>query len=331
MEDGQLGKSFVLLVSALFLRALLMLLVTGAGGLLGANVLLKAREMGQAVTGFCHRHLFSVPGVSTCAVDLTDRNITRDLVISLRPKRIVHCAAATNVDWCEEHPEEASAINTHASGVLAELAQELGAQLVYISTDAVFDGKRGCYQETDEPAPLNVYAESKLRGEQEVLRRNPSALVVRVNIYGWNAQNKFSLAEWILAQLLSGKQVPGFTDVQFTPILVNDLAEVLLTMLDRGLSGLYHVGGSEKISKFEFARRVASVFGLDPGQVVPARIAEAQLRAQRPPDMSLNTEKVRAALGYPMPDVETGLRRFRELQEAGYPQKLKSYLHEALQ
>jgi dTDP-4-dehydrorhamnose reductase len=250
-------------------------------------------------------------------------------VMSLRPTRIVHCAAATNVDWCEEHPQEASVINAHASGVLGELAQELGAQLIYISTDAVFDGKRGHYRETDAPAPLNVYAESKLQGEQEVLGKNSAALIVRVNIYGWNAQNKFSLAEWVLAQLSSGKQVPGFTDVQFTPILANDLAEVLLTMLDRGLSGLYHVGGSEKISKFEFARRVALVFGFDPGLVVPARIAEARLRAKRAPDMSLNTGKVSAVLGYPMPDVESGLRRLCELKEAGYPQKLKSYLREA--
>lgn len=306
-----------------------MLVITGASGLLGANLIVQAHNCGRDVVGLCHRHRINTRDFPIQAVDLTNQAAVRNVLSSLRPSQVIHCAAATNVDWCEEHPAEAEAINGDASGFLSELVSELGSRFVYISTDAVFDGKKGNYSETDKPAPLNVYARSKLRGEQQVLRNNPSALVVRVNIYGWNAQNKFSLAEWVLAQLASGKQVPGFTDVHFTPILVNDLAKVLLAMLDHGLSGLYHAGGSEKVSKFEFARRVALVFDFDPGLIVPTQVAEVYLQAKRPPDMSLNTEKICGVLGFPMPDVEFGLRRFRGLQAAGYPRKLKSYLYEA--
>src|SRR5262249_10037439 len=158
------------------------------------------------------------------------------------PAQIVHCAALTNVDWCEDHPEEANRMNAESSGYLAQLALDIGAHFVHVSTDAVFDGKRMNYVETDQPAPLNVYGYSNQRWEQEVLGRNPSAVVARVNVYGWNAQNKLSLAEWILDQLTKGKSVPGFTDVFFTPILVNDLADVLFAALDRGLSGIYHIG-----------------------------------------------------------------------------------------
>jgi dTDP-4-dehydrorhamnose reductase len=119
--------------------------------------------------------------------------------------------------------------------------------------------------------------------------------------------------------------VRGFDDVYFCPMLVNDVAEVLLTMLDRGLSGVYHVVGSERISKYEFAKRVAKTFNLATDCVVPVSIVKAQLRALRPLDASLNTEKIRAALGKPMPDVDTGLHRFRDLDESGYRNQLKSF------
>src|SRR5206468_3889008 len=109
--------------------------------------------------------------------------------------------------------------------------------------DSVFDGRRGKYSETDQPAPLNVYARSKWQAEQKVAERYPAAVIARVNIYGWNAQEKLSLAEWFLRRFAEAEYVPGFTDVIFCPILVNDLASVLLQMLERGLNGLYHVTG----------------------------------------------------------------------------------------
>ena len=303
-----------------------MIVVTGASGLLGVSVVTRARDLGHEVVGICHRNLLRVPGIRICQVDLTNQPAVRALLEILQPESIIHCAAATNVDWCEEHPKEAEQINVQASSFLAEVAQELNAGFVYISTDSVFDGKHGNYSETDQPLPLSVYAKSKLKGEQEVLRRHLSPLIVRVTIYGWNAQPKQSLAECILDQIAAGKQLGGFADVYFCPMLVDDLAEVLLTMLERGLSGLYHVVGSERISKYDFAKRVAMTFRLGMDCVAPRSIVEANLRAPRPTDPSLNTEKISAVLGRPMPDVDAGLRRFRQLRESGYRNQLKSFL-----
>jgi dTDP-4-dehydrorhamnose reductase len=302
------------------------LVVTGASGLLGASVLLTARSFGREAVGITNRHLLLIPGTRVLSVDLTDASKTRDVISSLKPSSIIHCAALTDVDWCEDHQSEAEQVNSRASGVLAEIACRLSARFLYISTDSVFDGKRGSYSETDEPAPLNFYARSKLMGEQEVCRLNSSALIARVNIYGWNVQNKPSLAEWVLLQLAQGKDVPGFTDVFFNPILVNELAELLLTMVDCDLTGIYHAVGSERISKYEFARRVATTFGFDGAQVKPATLTRARLRAPRPLDVSLSTAKLQEALGRTIPDVGSGLQRFRALRESGYPKEIKSYL-----
>jgi len=306
-----------------------MILVTGASGLLGVNLVTTARNMNRPVTGTCHRHVLHIPGVFMQPLDLTDLHATRQLIAKLRPEAIIHCAAVTDMDWCEDHPKETDLINVQTSAALAEIARELNAQFIYVSTDAVFDGHRGHYSEDDAPAPLSVYAKSKGRGEQEVLQRCSTALIVRVNIYGWNARPKQSLAEWMLDQLQTKRHLNGFVDVYFCPLLANDLAEILLAMLDRGLSGVYHVVGSERISKYEFGKRVAVTFGLDPDSVSPVRIAESKLRALRPRDVSLNTDKICRALGHPTPGVDAGLRRFRELRESGYADQLKHYFADA--
>jgi dTDP-4-dehydrorhamnose reductase len=302
------------------------ILVTGASGLLGVSIVSRAHEQGREVVGLYHRHPVHIDGVKLLAADLSDQAETLRIFDELRPSTVVHCAAATGVDWCEEHLEEAHRYNVLMPAAIAGITARSGAHLLYVSTDSVFDGERGNYAETDTPAPLNVYAETKLQGEREVLRENPAAAIARVNFYGWNAQDKLSLAEWILKQLTTGSLVSGFSDVVFCPVLANDLAEVMLALLDRNLPGLYHVVGSEAVSKYEFARRVASTFGFDPGQVVPARLSDAGLKARRPLNTSLDTGKICAALGRAMPDVETGLRRFAQLRDTGYPDRIRRCL-----
>jgi dTDP-4-dehydrorhamnose reductase len=303
-----------------------MILVTGASGLLGASVVSQARERGLDVIGLYHRHPIHLEGVKLLGVDIADQAETCRIFRKLQPSSVVHCAAATDVDQCEEHPDEAYQLNVTAAAAIAEITARSGVRLLYVSTDSVFDGKRGNYSETDTPAPLNVYATTKLQGEREVARLNPAAIISRVSLYGWNAQNKDSLAEWVLKQLTLGKTVPGFSDVFFCPALANDVAEVLLELIDQNLSGIYHVVGSECISKYEFARRVAAKFAFDPEQVFATRMADAKMKALRPRNTSLNTGKISVALGRPMPNVDAGLRRFAELRENGYADQLKNRL-----
>ena len=125
---------------------------------------------------------------------------------------------------------------------MASAAARCGTKIVYISTDSVFDGARGGYREQDEPHPLNVYAKSKLAGEKAVAALCDNPLIVRTNIFGWNVQPRLTLAEWVIQSLSEGGRIPGFTDIIFSPLLVNDLARLVGDMLNGGLKGIYHVG-----------------------------------------------------------------------------------------
>ena len=141
--------------------------------MLGASLVALAQEQGREVVGLYHRHLLNLPGARLLAVDLTDESETRRIFKELKPASVIHCAAQTNVDWCEENPSEAHRSNVTASARLAEITAQLKARFLYVSTDSVFDGNRGNYAENDQPAPLNVYAQTKLQGEREALGRNP--------------------------------------------------------------------------------------------------------------------------------------------------------------
>lgn len=298
--------------------------MTGAGGLLGANFVVAAQQRQESLVAVYHQHVFHIPGVDSVQADLTNSVLANELVQLFRPKWIVHCAALTNVDCCEERPEEAWQVNVEMSRNLATAAQQLGAGIVYMSTDSVFDGKAGNYSESDIPMPLNVYAKSKLAGEQAVQSEVKHSLLIRTNIYGWNAREKLSLAEWILDQLETGRFIAGFYDVVFTPILVNDVSEIILDMMEGQLSGLYHVAASGACSKYEFAVQLADVFGQDEKLVRPASIADSALPAPRPRNTSLRTDKVSKALGRPMPDVKSGLRRLKALRDSGFVRQLKA-------
>jgi dTDP-4-dehydrorhamnose reductase len=298
-------------------------LITGASGLLGLNFCMQTCQQ-HHVTGIVNTHAVNSVGFDVVQGDLSDFNFVARIVDRVRPEVIVHTAAMANVDLCETQPELASRVNAHLPGQIAGIAHNAGIRLVHISTDAVFDGKQGNYGEEDMPAPLRVYARSKMEGEQMVLEQHPGAMVARVNFYGWSLSGQRSLAEWFFNNLSRGAKVNGFTDVFFCPLLVNDLVALLLEAIDLELSGIYHVVSSECISKYAFGVEIARRFGLSEKLIRPASVQEGGLVAARSPDLSLSTAKLGRALGKSLPKQEEGISRFYRQYVDGLPVKVRA-------
>jgi len=301
------------------------MLVTGASGLLGSNFITTANKRYENIIAIYNQHPINIPGTISLEADISDEIIVDEIFSSFKPKWVIHCAALTNVDWCEEHPKEAREFNVDVPRNLARNARLIGSKFIYISTDAIFDGSIGNYSETDETNPINKYAESKLAGEKAVIEELNSSLVIRTNIYGWNLQNKLSIAEWILFKLESTEIVPGFYDVIFNPILVNDLGEIILNAIDQEIRGIYNIAGSQACSKYEFAQHIANIFGLNNQLIKPISVNDSKLKAVRPKNTSLQTHKICRSLHISIPNIIQGLQRFKALRDSGYSNKLKSY------
>ena len=298
-------------------------LVTGASGLLGLNLASEAAKF-HSVFGQVNRHLIRPKSFAVLHSDLLSPGAVESLLEETQPDWVVHCAALANLDVCEADPALADQLNSILPGKLAACVARGGARLVHVATDAVFDGQRGDYSENDQPNPLSVYARTKLAGERAVAEANPDALIVRVNFYGWSLSAKRSLAEFFYYNLQAGTQIMGFTDIFFCPLLANDLANILLTMLEKNLKGLFHVVCRQSTSKYDFGVSLARRFGLDERLITPTSVAQAGLTANRSPRLTLRTDKLAQALAEPPPDLSTGLEHFYTLYQQGYPQEIRN-------
>jgi dTDP-4-dehydrorhamnose reductase len=306
-------------------------LVTGAAGLLGTHACLAARDRGLRVAGTVHRTPSPLAGIDLHSVDLARADDVRALLADVRPAWVIHCAAMTAVDRAEEHPDEAERGNVHASAILARAAADAGAGIVYVSTDAVYPGERGGYGEDDETGPVNVYARTKLQGEDAVREANPDHVVARANLFGWNPRPGQGLAEWILGRLEAGDDVPGFTDVSFNPLEARTLAETLLDLAAGSRRGTVNAGAADAVSKYDFARMVAEVFGHDPERVRPSSAADVAFKAPRPRDTGMDVSRLAAWLGRPIPTVRDGIERFHAQRGDGSLDRLRgASLHATL-
>jgi dTDP-4-dehydrorhamnose reductase len=292
--------------------------------MLGINLAMEALG-GHEVTGVDRGKLKSAP-FPVIKANFFDRNAFEPALQSTRPDWVINCAALANLEECEKHPGQAKILNTDLPRDLATACARQGIKFVHLSTDAVFDGTgEAAYTEEDEPNPQSIYARTKLDGERAVQEANPQAVIARVNFFGWSLGGRRSLAEFFFQNLSEGKNVNGFTDVIFCPMWVTDLSRTLIDMLEKNLSGLYHVVGSQAISKYQFGLEVARRFGLRESLISPQSVEQSSLTAKRSHNLWLSIHKLSTDLGREIPSFSTGLDGFYTQFQQGYPQKIRSY------
>ncbi|ADV65444.1 dTDP-4-dehydrorhamnose reductase [Desulfurococcus mucosus] len=286
------------------------ILVTGGTGLLGLWVTKVFLERGYEVYASHHeRKPVGLDGVTWEQMNLEDFKSVADTVKRVKPDAIIHTAAFTDVDGCEEKKELAYRVNYLATRIIAETARELNAYLVYISTDYVFDGERGMYREFDAPAPVNYYGLTKLLGEVAVNTLAPRSLIVRVSgLYGFSPTGKRNFGLVALEKLMNNEQVDAFHDQYLSPTYVRPLAERIADMVKREVVGVIHVAG-ERASRYEFASKLAEALGVPRDLVKKTSIKNAGLRARRPRDSSLDTGRA-ASMGLSIPPMNECIKSF---------------------
>jgi len=268
----------------------LKLLVTGASGLLGHKVAQLASERGHEVCSIYKEHETSLG--KPIKLDLTDQRQVSEIITRLKPQAIVHTAAYTDVDGCEINQDLAWKINAEATKNIAKASAGISAHLTYVSTDYVFDGEKGLYSEEDHPNPVSYYGYTKLRGEEFVKEQAGGWCIARASvIYGWGPAPKLNFATWLINNLNQGKEVKVLTDQYVSPTLNTNLAEMLLEIAERRMTGILHTAGATRVCRYEFALSLAEVFNLNIDLVKPAKMDEILWKAKRPKDSSLNISK----------------------------------------
>lgn len=286
------------------------LLITGGGGLYGSKLAKLAVDRNFEVYSSDVQE--SQVSGTFVEIDVSNREVVNEAFGRVKPDFVVHAATLTDVDKCELNKEFAWKINVEGTRNIVEAAKSAGAFLIYISTDYVFNGEKGCYTELDKPEPINQYGLTKLKAE-ELVRASGECFIARPSvIYGSTpAAGKVNFALWLIDTLRRREHVKIVTDQWNTPTLNTNLAEMTLEVVERRLTGTFHLCGATRVSRFEFAQLIADSFGLDKSLIDPVLSSQFKWPAKRPMDSSLDTSKAQHTLKNKPLEMREALKRLK--------------------
>jgi dTDP-4-dehydrorhamnose reductase len=263
--------------------------ITGAAGLIGQYLVKIASRWAPG---------WDVQGLSRAELELTETSKVETQIHALKPDLLIHCAALSRTKACEQDPAQARRDNVGVTAHLAQLSQDI--PFIFLSSGEVFDGKTGWYSETDEPNPINVYGQTKLEAEREVLQ-NPRHTVVRIVLTSGTSQNgDRSFVEDMCRTANAGKDVTLYADEFRCPLPAGVIARACWELADRRQPGLYHLGGSERLSRWDIGKALLPWYPELEGRLVKGS-ARNHIGSPRPTDLSLRCDKIQRLLSFRIP------------------------------
>ena len=295
-----------------------MITIIGAGSTTAASLIpILLQETDAPIQLVSSRPLAYEDGrITQSTIDVRDKNVLKETIMKSQPEVIINLAAMTNVDKCESDKQMCWEVNVTLVESLARLARIVDARMVHVSTDYVFDGQKGPYAEAAVPNPIGYYGKSKLAGENACIVGSMQAAVVRTNVVYGPFVERPDFVRWVLDALESRTPIRVVNDQCSNPTYVDDISESILRIIQKRRSGIYHVGGADYCSRYEFALRIAEFFRADPSNISPVTTAELKQPARRPLKCGLITLKAEADLGMKMRGIESGLSTIRHLMFA---------------
>lgn len=285
------------------------LLITGASGFLGWHLCQLAKPEWE-IYGTYLSHPLEIPGMKMLKANLTNFQELKRIFNDVKPTAVIHTAAHSQPNFCQTHPKESHAINVIASCNIAGLCADNSIPCAFTSTDLVFDGLNAPYGETDAVCPVNLYGEQKAIAEADMLERYPITAVCRMPLmFGAETPTAKSFIQPFIETLQAEKELSLFIDEFRTPVSGTTAAKGLLLALEK-VNGIIHLGGKERISRYDFGQLLVEVFQLPATGLKACQQQDVKMAAPRPADVSLDSSKA-FALGYQPLSVK------EELEELG--------------
>lgn len=279
------------------------MLVTGANGLLGQKLIYKLRAMPEIecyATAKGANRLIQQSGYEYYDMDITDFEKVREVIAEIQPTHIIHAAAMTNVDACELDQESCKRINVDAVSNLVEICEANHIHLTHVSTDFIFDGTSGPYDESAKANPISYYGWSKAEAETKVQQmKTPWAILRTVLVFGIvDHMSRSNIVLWVKSSLEDNKDINVVNDQWRTPTLAEDLADGCILAAVKNATGIYNISGEELMNIYEIACKVADYYGLNKNLIHPTDSTTLNQPAKRPPRTGFIIEKAKQQLGY---------------------------------
>ena len=291
-------------------------LIIGANGFLGSKLIYYIQN-----ENYSHKYIPIAADIQNNTIpkeidfkriDITNKENTIKTIKEINPSTVILTAAYTNVDKCEDEKKLAHDLNVLGPENVSLGCKKVNSKLISLSTDFVFDGRKGNYSEIDEPKPLSYYAKTKLEGEKRIIKTGVDYIICRTAVlYGWYSYRQ-NFITWILNNLENGNKINIITDQINSPTLANNLAEILLHLIDYNKSEIIHTTGDCALSRYEIAVKCAEIFNFSKNLIHPINFFKQ--KAIRPKNASLNISKLKKILGNKLKvlDLDEGLNFMKE-------------------
>ncbi|CAM1374105.1 SDR family oxidoreductase [Tenacibaculum xiamenense] len=294
------------------------IIVTGSNGLLGQSLLalLLEEKDKYEVVGFSRgKNRSGREDFRYVSMDLTNKNVLLRELNKENPDVIINTAAMTQVDQCEDKKEECDTLNVDLVKNLIKYSEEHKAHIIHLSTDFIFDGKKGCYKETDEPNPISYYGLSKLKAERELVNSSIDYTILRTilvfgKVYDMSRSN---IVLWVKESLEKGKSINVVNDQYRMPTYVTTLAEACKAAIDKGKYGIYNVSSTELLTVYDIALQIAEKFNLNKELISPISSKELNQKAQRPEKTGFDLSKTKKDLGIELRKFKEDLQNFKQI------------------
>lgn len=289
-------------------------MITGANGLLGQHLVEFFSRVHKVLASDLHAEPFFLLSHGNYEqADILDKERLSSLTDSFKPDLVINAAAYSDVDACETDREKAWQVNVVGIENLIEICKNWNAKLIHLSTDYVFDGKEGPYSEEGVPNPINYYGSSKLESELKIKHSGIDFVIVRTNVlYGMAEGANPNFFTWVFNRLRNDQSIRVVTDQFNNPTLVDDLARAILELTARKFSGTINLGGTEYLSRYNFARKIAEEFEFDANKIVPVTTEDLKQKAPRPLKGGLRIDLAKRILKAELSGVSEGVKHLRK-------------------
>ncbi len=282
------------------------ILLIGSNGMLGQRLVtfFKDKQDVELLTCSAEKESF-IYGIEYRQVNIVEKNQVKSIINDFYPDFIINTAAFTNVDACETQKETAWKVNVVGVGNIANYAWTCDAHLIHISSDYVFDGKNGPYSEQDKVNPISYYGRTKLASENVIIGSGVKHTIIRPNVlYGPAKYGRPDFVKWVINSLRNNQQIRIVTDQINNPTYLDDLVSAISKIIEFKREGIYHIGGKEFLSRYDFTIRIANYFNLKKDLITPIKTEKLNQPARRPLKSGLITLKAETELGYSAREIE---------------------------
>jgi len=291
------------------------ILITGSTGLLGEH-LIHSAPTNTTLIGTFHttEPRIHSKNVRYTMLDLHNIDSIERLVKSTRPNVVIHCASLGNVDYCQTHKEEATRINTHATNAIFTACTSINAKFVFLSTNAIYNGKKPPYNELSTPDPIDHYGVTKFLAEQNLPHNSNNVLIVRLmTMYGWNnPKERNNPVTWLINEFKKKSDLHIVDDVYNNHLYADDAARAIWKLIDLNKFGVYNIAGPEVMSRYQLARLVASMFNFK-GKIISVSSSYFPSLAPTPSNTSFSIAKIKKDILFRPKSIAAGLKHMKKL------------------